>query len=246
LFTASIATINFVGAAVAVGWPLAFHAYGGAWLKALFGSLIIGLGFGGVIVGGIFAFAGIEHLWLALNSKLRFVLKTCGFALLVIGICYVVGGAAYNQTRKRFPLSGNGRADEKVVQQSVAQQDQILSQASESANAAIAILDKNAIEISQLRADLVKTLATFEEQRRAAAGIVTTAHRLEDQKTDLDYRVEQLRAYLSGGEPITRSDFAASTRSGLWQGFLLGLITSVIGTYAYNWIERRRQRSSGS
>jgi hypothetical protein len=59
---------------------------------------------------------------------------------------------------------------------------------------------------------------------------------LEKRRVETEQRRARLRELLAGAEPITKRDLDAAQRNGWWQGLVLGLVTSVAGSFIFRWL----------
>lgn len=230
----------------AIGWPLAIKADGIKYLRWIALSLPTGLAFGALLVAMFSIIFGIEQLWNKRSKHLRRVVSVCGWGALVALFLIALWIGKYSEAQKRLGLTAPVDNGSTITEQVLDAQRETLVGASTAARNAIASLDSNAEELNRLRANLAKTLADIEQQRRAAATVNQTARRLEEQQENLRDRLSYLRTLLHNNEPISRSDLIASQRIGLLQGLILGMVTSVAGTYAFRWIERRRRKPAES
>jgi hypothetical protein len=244
LLAAGMTTVAAAAQVLAVGWQVALHSYAASWLRVLLFSFPIGVAMGLALVGIGFLLVGIDKIVRRFYPKgIEGAFVKLAWVGLIGLIGCMIGRAVYDDARKKHPWAGPPqRANADAVQQVLSEQVQTLSGASDSAKSTLAALDQNEIELRRLRSEVTRTLTNLEEQRRAATKMAETAKTLHDQEEDLTERLRQLRELLGGHEPVTRMDFATSRWAGLWQGFFLGIVTSILGSYGFRWIEKKRRR----
>lgn len=246
LAAVAITAAVFGGQIFALGSDRAAQIYGNGWLRVILSSFPAGAVIGFAVIAPIYIVAAIADKLRDLVSKpVRNVLRTLMWILAGITIMLLMIRGAYDNARKEHPLSNAARLPDSVaVQKVLIQQTGVLDGASESARMTIANLDRTEGDLQKLRSEVVKALSKIEEQRTAAQKISETASKLQSNQADIDERLRNLRRLLDGSNPITKADLASSQRNGLWQGFVIGLVASLMAAYIFRWLERRLGRTA--
>lgn len=236
-----------VGQIWAMGIRAAILQNGWSWLRApLIGP--------GLLIGFTFIIYPIELVFwgLARGTKtgLRLVSRRfgdkiyktlgavlkAGFALAVAGaVVYQCGKEGYEDGLKQ--ISHRIRdADQKTIaetQDATAKQQAALKKFSDTAQTLLKDMDKTALKVAEAKREITETMAIFDGQLEATQAAQTNLAKLAEQQRAIQSRAEELDRILQGKRPITQEDMDRSARDNLWQGLLMGILTSLIATFIY-------------
>jgi hypothetical protein len=221
-----------VGQALALGVSEAIHLYGVDWLTFL---LQIG---GGTSV----AFLGVAAIRkVSRRLPWRRVAIVAGkllFIALIVGgpswIFWQLARMAYEDERQRLEASPPPRNPDAAAK-ALRQQDVALKALSKDGQELLARLDATANETTALRHDLAATIAAVEQERKLVEQAYEQVLELSQRQYVIQNRTARIRDMLGGQEPISRADLSKAGRTALWQGFVIGILTSVLGSVIFRW-----------
>jgi hypothetical protein len=234
-----------IGQSLAVGRANAVRLHGWEWLRVI----ALAIGFMGAL-GIVLTVLGVIFRYLSRKKWAAAVGNTIFFAFLgALGLLlsWVIIHSAFTTERaKHRVLAKPTPADAAAASSALQEQDIALQGLSKDAQELLARLDKTIDDTRTARMQLAQTIATVERQRETVAQTRTIVGDLLVRQATIQDRTSRIRELLGGQEPISRLDLERAGRSGLWQGVLLGVLTSVAGSFIYKWLTvfRFRKRSA--
>jgi hypothetical protein len=195
-----------------------------ALLAIFFGGLV--LGFLHSLIKGWFGQRGL--VWAV---RLALVALALAGFLQIARIQQTVVATRYPQLAK--PV------DAATTVGAVARQERALDQLSAAASGLLTSLTRTEEELAETRHQLTRSLAEIDRQKTAAGRAGVTLASLAEQQRQIELQVSELQRVLGGARPLTRSDLQESQWAGLWQGFMLGVISSVVASYIFTWLDRK-------
>lgn len=224
------------GEIAALGFRVAVTLYGRYWLIWLAIGAALGASF--YVVGE--ALSALVRIRPKLRDELFYAFA--GIALLYMIV--TLSQRAYRETLAEHPaLTQNVTATD--IRSRLNAQGLTLNKLSADAQALLSQLDKSESENARVREQLVQTIVAIDKQRSAVATTAVFAKSLSDQQTDNAKRLQELRHLLGGEQPITKHDLEQAQRSGFWQAFLGGVISSIVASFIYRRLPPFSLRKSG-
>lgn len=238
-FVSAIAVPSSIGEMLAVGVSRTVARRGGDLLKLLvIGPGIVVLV---VLVTGVLgvmvwcAKAGIRALLNRLPESSRRTVTTVAWN---VGLLVGCGGLAFTCAREAYrsalradpPVTSADRKTIEETREAAQKQSEAIKKFSETADALLKDLDRTAGKVAETKQEITQTMALFEKQLQATQEAQSNLARLAERQRVIETREVEIERILNGKVPITREDLDQSGRTGLWQGFLSGIVTSLIAT----------------
>lgn len=235
---ASVTAAMATGQMIALGPSNAVGLNWMSWIKgpvfgAMFGgAALLSVFFGGLVLGFLNAFikGWFGQRGLVWAIRLGLAMLAC------LGLFYIaqIQRAA---VVARYPDLAK-RVDAKTTAGAVAQQERALEQLSAAASSLLANLSHTEVELTETRRHLARSLVQMERQKLEAGRAGATLASLSEQQRQIEMQMSELQRVLGGARPLTRADLQASQWGGLWQGFILGVISSVLASFIFSWLKR--------
>lgn len=161
-----------------------------------------------------------------------------GAALLltIVGIAvYQCGSEGYQAGLQQVPNPVK-EADQKTItetREAAARQQEAVKKFSETAQVLLGDLDRTALKVAEAKREIAETMLLFDRQIEAAQVAQANLSKLAEKQRAIQSRAEELDRILQGKRPITQEDMDRSARDNLWQGLVMGVLTSLFATFIY-------------
>jgi hypothetical protein len=222
-----------LGQSYAIGLSAAWKIYGRWWiLSPLFGPLLLGLFL--LLISIVELVESLHRRWMSFMFG----------SLIVIGLAAVLMFAGYQGAREDNPLLSSQPADLEAISESVGEQSRILGGLSATGVKLLNQLKATESELETAKKQLTVTLANFDAQRHAAQQVTEELSQLGDRQKQIALQTEELERILGGQQPITRHDLQRANVQGLVSGVLIGFVTSLLASMAYNALRKRKPPSA--
>ena len=165
------------------------------------------------------------------------------FLLTIISVGTVVGLVimfSYQQAKVSHPQLTSSHIDIAAIRRELNSREVALGNLSSDARAILAKLDATTRETAHARETLVAAIATLERNRTVAVQTRSAISNLAGEQLELNQRIMRIRQLLAGEQPISKKDLDAAQRSGWWQGVIVGVLTSVVGSFIFRWLTTRQ------
>jgi len=235
--------LTMYGHISALGFTAAASLYRTTWLLFLPIGLLIGLAAGlilGLCLPIVEAYQGFARSHPRFPSRLPLVVAVV--ALIVLGGRMLTREATTVAVERYRFLAGSDGQDQAAANQALARQREALSALSQNAGAVLDSLMTTDAQLHQAQADLKRNLASLEAQKHSLDSTKTTLDTLAARERVLRAQIVTIETALGGARLITREDFDRSQVTSGFIGAVIGVITSVIGSYLFS-LGRRSRRS---
>jgi hypothetical protein len=228
-----------VGCAVAIGqsWSIGFHPawklYGNWWIA----SPLLIPALAALLTLAVLGENGIE--W-AISKLRRPYSRWMTAVVMIAGVTFGLVQLGINVARQDNPLLGSQPTNMNVLSDSVSEQKQVLGKVSDSGKALLAQLTATQLELDSAKKQLAETLANFDRQRTAAGQVSEELKKIEGRQQQIALKTSELERILEGHQPITLEDLRRSNNVSLVYGLIIGFITSLLATFAYNSFRRNK------
>ncbi len=222
-----------LGQSYAIGLSVAWKIYGRWWIASpLLGPLLLGLFLLLILIIGLVE--SLHQRWMS------FIFGS----LIVTGLGIALVFAGYQGAREDNPLLSSQPADLEAISKSVGEQSRILGGLSASGVKLLNQLKATESELETAKKQLTVTLGNFDAQRRAAQQVTEELSQLGDRQKQIALQTEELERILGGQQPITRHDLQRANVQGLVSGVVIGFVTSLLASMAYNALRKRKPLSA--
>jgi hypothetical protein len=211
--------IPAVAQILALGWSSAWHIYHPIWLRfaimtavAMTGAFVMAVAFDRLYV----AVYGMHRA-----SKFFRRLKLAVVTIIILGVVGGVGWVAFISARRNQSVRASVIASAFRNERSTPP----------APNAPAVTADAQRL-LTELDAKMTHDSRSALEVRQILGSLSqTNAH-----PEDMARRLAQLRVASENARAISRQDLVQAQRSGWWQGILLGVLTSVVGSFVFSWL----------
>jgi len=210
------------GQIAALGWRGAWSTYHAAWLRFLLtASAAMAAAFVAVVLFDRFYAASLyaPHRGSAFFHNLRVAVGIVLVAITLAGTVAISYQKARNPGAKPFAMrTQSPQSDE-----------------------------SSAVRLASDASRLIEELTSrAKEETLAASQLAVAANQLHAGKArdpideSLVSELAHAKVVLERSRPITKQDLAEAQHTGWWQGILLGVLTSVIGSFVFTWLSALR------
>jgi hypothetical protein len=210
------------GPVIICTFPVAAYA-----LQALVWSIVAGL-------RPVFRFA-LRHFSEETRKLISGAVKFAGVLVVVGGLVYSCGKDGYQAALKHASPSITD-ADQKTIaetQEAANKQGLALQKFSATADALLKDLDRTALKVEETKREITQTMVLFDRQLEATKVAQANLSTLAEQQREIQNRAKELELILNGKTPITQEYLDRSGRDSLWQGAIIGVLTSLVAAYLF-------------
>jgi hypothetical protein len=218
-----------LGQSYAIGLSAAWKIYGRWWIASpLLGPLLLCSFLLSILIANVAE--GLRQRWMS------FIFGS----LVVMGSGIALVFAGYQGAREENPLLSSQPADLESISKSVGEQSRVLGGLSASGVKLLNQLKATESELETAKKQLTVTLGNFDAQRHAAQQATEELSQLGDRQKQIALQTEELERILGGQQPITRHDLQRANLQGLVSGVVIGFVTSLLASVAYNALRKRK------
>jgi hypothetical protein len=224
-----------IGQSVAIGPTAALHLFWRSYVRI---ALVVPLWcFGlGLLMGGlIFVIEKIHEPGHPILVRAIPVVFSICFVSAVVGL---IAWASYTTARDRYRDLSVVAPTGASLDSALGKQQSLLESASSSAQSILRDLDVTEGEIAKAKAQLRATLLALEQQQSAMQSSTAAVKEIDDRQATLRLQIAAVQSALGGQEPITRADLERSNWYGQIQGFILGVVSSVVASYVVVYLNK--------